>query len=83
MNHVGEKAKDEPQKISGLLMGPEHVTRPTTLQTLLLLLFKLSIKIAFIITKLFVCKCVLPPGHNPIAVNKYIISKYGYQLFSK
>jgi hypothetical protein len=23
----------------------------------------------------FVCKCVLPPGDNPIAVNKYIISK--------
>ena len=24
---------------------------------------------------LFVCKCVLPPGDNPIAVNKYIISR--------
>jgi hypothetical protein len=23
---------------------------------------------------LFVCKCVLPPGDNPIAVNKCIIS---------
>jgi hypothetical protein len=23
-----------------------------------------------------VCKCVLPPGDNPIAVNKYIISYY-------
>ena len=23
---------------------------------------------------LFVCECVLPPGDNPIAVNKYIIS---------
>ena len=23
---------------------------------------------------LFVCKCVLPPGDNPIAVNKYIIT---------
>ena len=22
----------------------------------------------------FVCKCVLPPGDNPVAVNKYIIS---------
>jgi len=22
---------------------------------------------------LFVCRCVLPPGDNPIAVNKYII----------
>jgi hypothetical protein len=22
---------------------------------------------------LFVCKCVLPPGDNPTAVNKYII----------
>jgi hypothetical protein len=26
---------------------------------------------------LFVCKCVLPPGDNPIAVNKYIISCFG------
>jgi hypothetical protein len=25
---------------------------------------------------LFVCKCVLPPGDNPTAVNKYIITKY-------
>jgi len=25
---------------------------------------------------LFVCKCVLPPGDNPIAVNKYIIYFY-------
>jgi hypothetical protein len=25
---------------------------------------------------LFLCKCVLPPGDNPIAVNKYIISIY-------
>jgi hypothetical protein len=24
---------------------------------------------------LFVCKCVLPPGDNPIAVNKYIVSR--------
>jgi hypothetical protein len=23
-----------------------------------------------------VCKCVLPPGDNPIAVNKYIIYTY-------
>ena len=23
-----------------------------------------------------VCKCVLPPGDNPIAVNKYIISPF-------
>jgi len=25
---------------------------------------------------LFVCKCVLPPGDNPTAVNKYIINKW-------
>ena len=24
---------------------------------------------------LFVCKCVLPPGDNPTAINKYIISR--------
>jgi len=27
-----------------------------------------------------VCKCVLPPGDNPIAVNKYIISYNIYLL---
>jgi len=30
---------------------------------------------------LFVCKCVLPPGDNPIAVNKYIIS-YHYSILA-
>jgi hypothetical protein len=29
---------------------------------------------------LFVCKCVLPPGDNPIAVNKYIISYHNLSL---
>jgi len=29
---------------------------------------------------LFVCKCVLPPGDNPTAVNKYIISECFEQL---
>jgi hypothetical protein len=28
---------------------------------------------------LFVCKCVLPPGDNPIAVNKYIILCHIYE----
>ena len=28
---------------------------------------------------LFVCKCVLPPGDNPIAVNKYIIISFFLQ----
>ena len=34
---------------------------------------------------LFVCKCVLPQGDNPIAVNKYIIygSKSGQSKDSK
>jgi len=27
---------------------------------------------------LFVCKCVLPPGDNPIAVNKYISYHISY-----
>jgi len=39
---------------------------------------------------LFVCKCVLPPGDNPTAVNKYIIyhnlqglcKKFFSQMFS-
>jgi hypothetical protein len=26
--------------------------------------------------ELFVCKCALPPGDNPIAVDKYIIKIY-------
>ena len=29
---------------------------------------------------LFVCKCVLPPGDNPIAVNKYIVYLLTYLL---
>ena len=33
-----------------------------------------SSKIVVLFYVLFVCKCVLPPGDNPIAVNKYIIS---------
>ena len=32
---------------------------------------------------LFVCKCVLPPGDNPIAVNKYIIIIYHTHLHSE
>jgi len=32
---------------------------------------------------LFVCKCVLPPGDNPIAVNKYIISYIIFFAFPK
>jgi len=33
---------------------------------------------------LFVCKCVLPPGDNPISVNKYIISYHiiSYHIIS-
>jgi len=30
---------------------------------------------------LFVCKCVLPPGDNRTAVNKYIISSYQFLKF--
>jgi len=30
---------------------------------------------------LFVCKCVLPPGDNPIAVNKYHIIYHSLQNF--
>jgi hypothetical protein len=30
---------------------------------------------------LLVCKCILPPGDNPTAVNKYIISKYRTYTF--
>jgi hypothetical protein len=30
---------------------------------------------------LFVCKCILPPGDDPTAVNKYIISLGGEGTF--
>jgi hypothetical protein len=30
---------------------------------------------------LFVCKCVLPPGDYPIAVNKYIVSYIIYHIY--
>jgi len=29
---------------------------------------------------LFACNCVLPPGDNPTAVNKYIISYHFYNI---
>jgi len=32
------------------------------------------VRLLFVFYVLFVCKCVLLPGDNPIAVNKYIIS---------
>ena len=32
---------------------------------------------------LFVCKCVLPPCDNPIAVNKYIITRFCLKVFSQ
>jgi hypothetical protein len=32
---------------------------------------------------LFVCKCILPPGDNPIAVNKYIVSNNKYPVSVK
>jgi len=35
-------------------------------------------KIVVLFYVLFVCKCVLPPGNNPIAVNKYIISYHNF-----
>jgi len=35
-----------------------------------------SSKIVVLFYVLFVCKCVLPPDDNPIAVNKYIISTF-------
>ena len=28
------------------------------------------------------CKCVLPPGDNPIAINKYIISYHQFPVVS-
>jgi hypothetical protein len=34
------------------------------------------VRLLFVFYVVFVCKCVLPPGHNPTAVNKYIIISY-------
>jgi hypothetical protein len=33
-----------------------------------------ALVVTCVVWLLFVCKCVLPPGDNPSAVNKYIIS---------
>ena len=41
------------------------------------LVFICVVQLLFVFYVLFVCKCVLPPGDNPIAVNKYII----YHMF--
>ena len=38
------------------------------------------VRLLFVLYVLFVCKCVLPPGDNPIAVNKYIISLFPSEL---
>ena len=51
--------------------GP-HSSKLVVLYVLLFLLFYV----------LFVCKCVLSPGDNPIAVNKYIIINKYSPLFS-
>jgi len=32
---------------------------------------------------LFVSKCVLPPGENPTAVNKYILSYQDYESITR
>ena len=39
-----------------------------------------SSEIVVLLYVLFVCKCVLPPGDNPIAVNKYIISYHNFRI---
>jgi hypothetical protein len=43
---------------------------------LLLLLFVLSLLLLVLSYVLIVCTVPLPPGVNPIAVDKYIIIKY-------
>ena len=50
--------------------GPHSSKIVVLLYVLLFLLFYV----------LFVCKCVLPPDDNPIAVNKYIISYHIIKL---
>ena len=42
-----------------------------------------SSKIVVLFYVLFVGKCVLPPGDNPIAVNKYIIRLTGCNVTRK
>ena len=43
----------------------------TTFDTLLLVVICVVRLLFVLLYVLFVCKCVLPPGDNPIAVNKY------------
>ena len=44
----------------------------TTFDTLLLVVICVVRLLFVLLYVLFVCKCVLPPGDNPIAVNRYI-----------
>jgi len=48
--------------------------------TLVVICVVLSLFVLFY--ALFVCECVLPPGDNPIAVNKYIKYQILYYLIN-
>jgi hypothetical protein len=51
------------------LAKTRHGLHSSTL--VVIFVFRLFFLLLFYV--LFMCKCVLPPGDNPIAVNKYII----------
>ena len=52
-----------------------HLVPPCCVVLIVVLFYVLFVLYLFYV--LFVYKCVLPPGDNPIAVNKYIISLQG------
>jgi hypothetical protein len=60
--------------------------RPALFHILLLGLYIIIrvVRLLFVLfCVLFVCKCVLPPGDNPIAVNKYNLLLYPESWFSQ
>jgi len=59
-----------------------HGPQSSTLVVICVLVVICLVSLLFVLFYvLFVCKCVLPPADNPIAVNKYVISYYVGLLF--
>jgi ABC-type branched-subunit amino acid transport system permease subunit len=56
--------------VMGSFMSRKDGARPALFHIICYLCCSVVIVLFYV---LFVCKCVLPPGDNPIAVNKYII----------
>jgi hypothetical protein len=64
------------EPFNGRLGGPQSRSCPVGLLLGLYIVIWVVRLLFVLFSVLFVCKCVLPPGDNPIAVNKYIILYY-------